>query len=96
MKIRNVIHKGLRRFIEEDDASGLQPAVVAKVQRIVSFLQDMEQEEELRTVPSWKAHMLTGVRKGTWSLFVTRNWRMTFRIDRDEIEIIDLDYEDYH
>jgi len=27
---------------------------------------------------------------------VTRNWRMTFRIDRDEIEIIDLDYEDYH
>src|SRR3546814_9081144 len=69
MKIRNVIHKGLRRFIEDDDASGLQPAVVTKVQRIVSFLQDMEHEEELRTVPSWKAHILTGNRKGTWSLF---------------------------
>lgn len=96
MRIRNVIHKGLRRFIEDDDASGLQPAVVVKVQRIVSFLQDMEQEEELRTVQSWKAHMLTGDRKGTWSLSVTRNWRMTFRIDRTEIEIIDLDYEDYH
>jgi proteic killer suppression protein len=94
MKIRNVIHKGLRRFIESDDASGLQPAVVVKVQRIVSFLQDME--EEVRTVQSWKAHMLTGDRKGTWSLSVTRNWRMTFRIDREEIEIIDLDYEDYH
>ncbi len=96
MRIRNVIHKGLRRFIEDDDASGLQPAVVVKVQRIVSFLQDMEQEDELRTVQSWKAHMLTGDRKGTWSLSVTRNWRMTFRIDREEIEIIDLDYEDYH
>jgi toxin HigB-1 len=96
MKIRNVIHKGLRRFIEDDDASGLQPAIVTKVQRIVSLLQDMEREEELRTVPSWKAHMLTGGRKGTWSLFVTKNWRMTFRIDREEIEIIDLDYEDYH
>jgi proteic killer suppression protein len=35
-------------------------------------------------------------RKGTWSLFVTKNWRLTFRIDRSEIEIIDLDYEDYH
>ncbi len=91
MKITNVIHKGLRRFIEYDDASGLQPAVVTKVQRIVSFLQDMEREEELRTVPSWKAHMLTGDRKGTWSLLVTKNWRMTFRIDREEIEIIDLD-----
>lgn len=96
MKIRNVIHKGLRRFIEDDDASGLQPAVVVKVQRIVSFLQDMEVEDELRTLQSWKAHMLTGDRKGTWSLSVTRNWRMTFRIDREEIEIIDLDYEDYH
>lgn len=96
MKIRNVIHKGLRRFIEDDDASGLQPTVIAKVQRIVSFLQDMEVEDELRTVQSWKAHMLTGDRKGTWSLSVTRNWRMTFRIDLEEIEIIDLDYEDYH
>jgi toxin HigB-1 len=96
MRIRNVIHKGLRRFVENDDASGLQPAVVVKVQRIVSFLQDMEQEDELRTVQSWKAHMLTGDRKGTWSLSVTKNWRMTFRIDRQEIEIIDLDSEDYH
>jgi proteic killer suppression protein len=96
VRIRNVIHKGLRRFIEEDDASGLQPAVVEKVRRIVSFLQDMEREDELRTVPSWKAHQLTGDRKGVWSLFVTKNWRMSFRIDRQGIEIIDLDYEDYH
>ena len=96
MKIRNVVHKGLRRFIEEDDPRGLQPAVVEKIRRIVTFLQDMEREEELRTVPSWKAHPLTGDRRGSWSLFVTKNWRMTFRIDRDEIEIVDLDYEDYH
>lgn len=26
----------------------------------------------------------------------TKNWRLTFRIDQSEIEIIDLDYEDYH
>jgi proteic killer suppression protein len=56
----------------------------------------MEREEELRTVPSWKAHQLAGGRKGTWSLFVTKNWRLTFRIGQAEIEIIDLDYEDYH
>ena len=96
MKIRIVLHKGLRRLIEDDDASGLQPAVVAKIRRMVSFLQDREKEDELRTAPSWKAHVLTGERKGTWSLFVTKNWRMTFRIDQDEIDIVDLDYEDYH
>ena len=96
MKIRNVIHKGLRRLLEDDDTAGLQPAVVDKLRRIISFIQDMAREDELRTVPSWKAHQLTGDRKGTWSLFVTKNWRLTFRIDQTEIEIIDLDYEDYH
>ena len=96
MKIRNVVHKGLRRFILEDNAAGVQPAVAPKLRRIVSFLQDMEREEELRTVPSFRAHKLTGDRKGTWSLSVTANWRLTFRIDREEKEIVDLDYEDYH
>lgn len=31
-----------------------------------------------------------------WSLAVTKNWRITFRIDEAEGEIVDLDYEDYH
>jgi proteic killer suppression protein len=96
MKIRNVIHRGLRRFIERDDASGLAPAVVEKVRNMVTFLQEMEDARELRDIPSWRVHQLTGDRKGTWSLTVTRNWRLTFRIDRTAGEILDLDYEDYH
>jgi proteic killer suppression protein len=96
MKIRNVIHRGLRQLVENDNAGGLPAAVVPKLRRIISFLQDMDREDELRSIPSWNAHQLTGDRKGTWSLFVTRNWRLTFRIDRGELEIIDLDYEDYH
>jgi plasmid maintenance system killer protein len=96
MRIRNVVHKGLRRLIENDDASGIQAAGAEKLRRMISFLQDMEKQDELRTVPNWKAHQLTGDRKGTWSLFVTKNWRQTFRIDQTEVEIVDLDYEDYH
>jgi proteic killer suppression protein len=96
MKIRNVIHRGLRRFIERDDASGLSPSVVEKVRNIVTFLQEMEDARELQDVPSWKVHQLAGDRKGTWSLAVTRNWRITFGIDRTEGEIFDLNYEDYH
>ena len=42
MTIRNVIHRGLKRFIERNDASGLAPVVVEKVRNIVSFLQDMQ------------------------------------------------------
>ena len=96
MKIRNVIHRGLRRFMERDDASGLPPAVVEKIRNLVTFLQEMEDVKELRDIPSWKAHLLTGNRKGTWSLAVTRNWRITFGVDQDTREIVDLDYEDYH
>lgn len=96
MKIRSVRHRGLRRLIELDDPAGLQAQFVDKIRKIIAFLQDMESEEELRTIPSWKAHKLAGDRKGAWSLFVSKNWRITFRIDQAEIEIIDLDYEDYH
>ena len=96
MNIRNVVHRGLRRFIERDDPSGLPPAVVEKVRNILTFLQDMDDAQELRDVPSWKVHQLTGDRKGTRSLSVTRNWRITFRIDSENEEIVDLNYEDYH
>ena len=63
---------------------------------MISFLQEMDVEEELHSMSLWKAHQLTGDRKGIWSLSVTANWRLTFRIDGNAIEIIDLDYEDYH
>ena len=96
MRIRNAIQRGLRRFIERNDTSGLPPSVIEKVRNIVTFLQEMEEAKELRDIPSWKAHQLTGDRKGTWSLTITRNWRITFRIDQGEGEIFDLDFEDYH
>jgi proteic killer suppression protein len=96
MKIRNVVHRGLKRFIQNNDASGLAPAVVERVRNIVTFLQEMEDVQEIRDIPSWKVHQLTGNRKGTWSLTITRNWRITFRIDQSRGEILDLDYEDYH
>jgi len=96
MIIRSVKHRGLRRLIEDDDASGLNAQSVNKIRNIIAFLQDMEREEEVYSVPSWKAHQLTGDRKGTWSLFVTRNWRITFRIAREALAIVELDFEDYH
>ena len=96
MEIRNVVHRGLRRFIEEDDPSGLSAAVLERVRNIVSFLEAMENVRELRDVPGWRAHVLSGDRSGTWSLMVTRNWRITFHIDASEPVILDLDYEDYH
>jgi len=96
MEIRSIRHRGLRRFIEPGDASGLPADFAEKIRNILSFLQDMDSVDDLRTIPSWRAHRMTGERRGTWSLTVTRNWRITFRIDETNQAIIELDYEDYH
>ena len=94
LKIRNFIHKGLKKLYLEDSAKGLPQDVVVKLRTMLTFLQDMQDPETLRVFPLWKTHQLSGDRKGVWSLHVTRNWRLTFQIK--DGEILDVDYEDYH
>jgi proteic killer suppression protein len=94
MKIRSFAHKALRRLYAEDIGKGLLPEAVSRLRKMLSFLQDVQDVEKLRALPAWKAHVLTGSRKGTWSLHVTRNWRLTFRVEDNEIH--DVNFEDYH
>ena len=94
MRIRNISHKGLRRLYESDDPKGLPADTVGKLRKMLAFLDSIVSEEEVRDVPTWKAHRLTGDRRGTWSFHVSRNWRLTFEIDGDELANINL--EDYH
>ena len=96
MRIRNFLHKGLKKLYAEDGAKGVPPDTVDKVRKMLAFLDDMQDPEELRVLAVWKVHTLTGDRKGTWSLSVTRNRRLTFRIDTVEREIYDVNLEDYH
>jgi proteic killer suppression protein len=96
VKIRTLVHKGLRRLYEDDDPKGLPASSVDKLRKIVAYLEAMEEASDLRRIPTWKAHLLTGQRKGTWSLHVTRNWRMAFWIDNTDDELCDVNFEDYH
>ena len=96
MKIRNFVHRGLKRFYLEDGAKALPPDALDKLRKILAYLDDMETADELRSLPTWKVHTLTGDRKDIWSLHVTRNWRLTFRIDAVAGEICDVNFEDYH
>ncbi len=96
MKIRDFDHKGLKRLYVEDSVKGVPPDTVDKLRKMLAFLDEMEDPEELRALAAWKVHTLTGDRRGTWSLSVTRNRRLTFHIDSDENEICQLNLEDYH
>lgn len=44
--------------------------------------------------PGWRIHRLTGEWRGTWSIAVSGNWRITFREEDGCIENLNL--EDYH
>lgn len=70
MRIRNIVHKGLRRFYETGDAKGLPADAVDKLRKMLAFVDAIGSEEEVRDVPTWKAHRLSGDRRGTWSLHV--------------------------
>lgn len=96
MRMRNFAHKGLKRLHMEDSAKGVPPDAVDKLRKMFAYLDNMDDPEELRALAAWKAHTLTGDRAGTWSLAVTRNRRLTFRIGTVEREICDVNLEDYH
>jgi toxin HigB-1 len=96
MKIRNLVHKGLKKLYAQDSTKGVPADAADKLRKMLAFLDDMEGVEELRSLPSWKAHGLAGDRKSTWSLHVTRNWRLTFYVSMEDREICDVNLEDYH
>ncbi len=68
MRIRNFAHKGLKELYVEDNARGVPPDTADKLRKMLAFLDNMEDAEELRLLPAWKVHTLSGDRKGTWSL----------------------------
>ncbi len=96
MKIQSFSHKGLRRLYVDGNAKGVPPDTVDKLRKMFAYLDDMNDPEELQALTVWRVHTLTGDRKGTWSLSVTRNRRLTFRVDTTKREIFDLSLEDYH
>ena len=95
MEIGSIRHKALRNFAETGHAKGLQGNLVDRLRNMLAYLVAVESVEELRIPPNFGAHELTGHRRGTWSLTVTKNWRMTFRVTT-EAAIEDMDLEDYH
>ena len=92
--IENIRHKGLRRYFETGNARGLV-GDTSRLRKMLAFIDAAESPDELMLPPNFGLHELAGDRKGTWSMTVTRNWRMTFALN-DDGALIDLDLEDYH
>ena len=95
VEIESIRHKALRNFAETGRAKGLPGDLVGRLRSMLAYLAAIGTEEELKIPPNYGAHALTGDREGYWSLTVSKNWRMTFRIN-EALAIADMNLEDYH
>ena len=86
-------HKGLKLFYEKGNASKLQPQHVAKIRLILTRLDAAVAPTDLN-VPGYGLHQLTGDLAGLWAVKVDKNYRIVFRFD--DVNMLDVDYLDYH
>ena len=94
MRIRSIRHRGLKRLIEDDDPREIRRDLIGRARRIITALMLAENVQGVLAPPGWRIHRLKGDWAGTWSISVSGNWRITFRVEGGDI--IGLDLEDYH
>lgn len=91
--IKSFKHKGLEQFHENGSKAGIMPNHAKRLSLMLGYLEVATKPEDLN-VSGWSLHALKGNLRGHWSIKVNGNWRMTFRFDGADVEVVD--YQDYH
>ena len=91
--IRSFRHKGLRRYFELGNVSGIQPQHGKRLRMLLAALDTAHSIGDMN-IPGFRLHPLKGSEHGRWAIWVNGNWRLTFEFQDGEVHV--LDYEDYH
>jgi len=91
--IKSFRHAGLLAFYETGSKAGIRPDHAARLKRILGVL-DAAMVIGQVDVPGFKLHKLSGTLSGSWAVTVSGNWRVIFRFENGEAELVD--YLDYH
>ena len=86
-------HKGLATFFRTGSKSGIQAQHATRLRVQLTALDAAKKPEDM-SAPGWRFHALTGDMKGYYSITVNANWRVIFRFDGKDAELVD--YLDYH
>ncbi|MYC68625.1 MAG: Killer protein [Acidobacteriia bacterium] len=86
-------HRGLKALYESRTARWVTPEHVGKLRDILAVL-DQSSGPEGMNLPAFRLHALRGPLKGHYAVWVSGNWRVTFRFE-DGVAV-DVDYVDYH
>jgi proteic killer suppression protein len=91
--IQSFRHKGLKKFFESGNVTGIQPHHAKRLRMLLAAL-DTAQSIEDMNIPGFRLHRLKGQDRGRFSIWVNGNWRVTFEFENRNACV--LDYEDYH
>ena len=94
--IKKFRHKGLKRFFTDPrytDRRGIRTEIADRLIVILDALDVIERAEEM-DIAGLYFHRLKGVRRDEYSVRVTGNWRVTWRMQG--ADVIDVALEDYH
>jgi proteic killer suppression protein len=91
--IRSFRHRGLKRFFETGSKAGIQPQHAGRLRLQLGRLSVASGPGDMDR-PGWRLHALRGDLGGQWAVWVDKNWRLTFRFEGTEVEVVD--YQDYH
>jgi proteic killer suppression protein len=86
-------HKGLKELFETGHSKHVAHDLRKKVKIRLDTLNASSVPSGMN-VPGWRLHELQGDRKGTWSVDVSGNWRVTFRFEKGDGH--DVNLEDTH
>ena len=78
---------------ERGDVSRVGSDLLDCVALALADLDDARKPSNL-DLPGYRLHPLRGDLKGYWSISISGNWRMTFRIE--DGDAYDVDLTDYH
>ncbi|OOE58940.1 peptidase [Salinivibrio sp. ML323] len=91
--IRSFKHKGLAKFFKSGCTAGIQTAHAKRLRLILGRLNAASGAKDM-DLPGLRLHELSGNRSGIWAVTVSDNWRVTFRFEDGDAEVVN--YEDYH
>lgn len=89
--IKSFRHKGLEAFFSTGSKKGIQPRHAARLQLQLAALDNATGSDDMNA-PAWKLHALSGNLAGHRSIRANGNWRLTFRFDGEDAELVD--YQD--
>ena len=86
-------HRALRRLYEKDDNSRNSPLHIMKIKRILARLDEASEAQDMSLL-GFTLHPSKGNLAGFWAVKVSRNWRIIFRFEGNNVQ--DVDLIDYH